>query len=189
MTELDPTKLGLRSCGTHVRIFSAARITRPDQVTIGDYVIIDDFVMLQGGSGLQIGDYVHLASFASITGGGKCEIGDFSGVASGARLLTGTDVADGSGLMGPQMPTDKRCVVRPGLRVGRLAFIGANAVVHPGVTVGEGAVVGALSLVTHDVEPWTINVGVPARPVRKRPSKTMIAMARAITRNRQASAD
>ncbi len=41
--------------------------------------------------------------------------------------------------------------------------IGMGAVILPGVTVGEGAIVGANSLVTKDVEPWTIVAGQPAK--------------------------
>ena len=38
----------------------------------------------------------------------------------------------------------------------------------PGVTFGEGSILGANSLATKDLEPWTIYVGSPARPVKKR---------------------
>ena len=38
----------------------------------------------------------------------------------------------------------------------------------PGVTIGDGAIIGSRSVVTRDVEPYTIVAGVPAKPVRKR---------------------
>ena len=47
--------------------------------------------------------------------------------------------------------------------------MGANVVVHPNVTIGEGTIVGSQSLVTRDLPPWSICVGVPARVVRERP--------------------
>ncbi|MBC7498177.1 antibiotic acetyltransferase [Candidatus Gracilibacteria bacterium] len=37
-----------------------------------------------------------------------------------------------------------------------------------GVTIGDGAIIGAGSIVTKDVEPYAIAVGVPARVIRYR---------------------
>ena len=46
------------------------------------------------------------------------------------------------------------------------AWLGTGVVVLPNVKVGQGAVVGALSLVTKDVPPFTIVMGIPAKPYR-----------------------
>ena len=54
------------------------------------------------------------------------------------------------------------------MRIGAWADIGVNAVILPGVTVGKGAIVGAGAVVTHDVEPFSIVAGVPARLLRRR---------------------
>jgi acetyltransferase-like isoleucine patch superfamily enzyme len=61
-------------------------------------------------------------------------------------------------------------VERRPVRIGNRALIGFNAVILKGVQVGEGAVVGVNSVVTHDVAPYTVVAGVPAREVRKVPS-------------------
>ncbi len=47
-------------------------------------------------------------------------------------------------------------------------WIGANACICRGVTVHTGAVVAAGAVVTHDVPPYTIVTGVPAKPLKKR---------------------
>src|SRR5690606_27441444 len=52
--------------------------------------------------------------------------------------------------------------------VGNDVWIGHGAVVMPGVTLGDGAVVGANAVVTHDVAPYTVVAGAPARPLRAR---------------------
>jgi galactoside O-acetyltransferase len=174
MAVVDPATLGLRAVGSEVRIFSLTRITDPDRVALGSHVVLDDFTFLQGRESLTIGDHVHVAMFSSIAGGGVVTIGNFVGVASGARLYSGTDVPDGSGLMGPTIPPEHRAVVRSHVTVRDFAFVGANSVILPGVTIGEGAVVGAQSLVLQDLEPWTIYVGSPARPLRARPPERML---------------
>lgn len=47
------------------------------------------------------------------------------------------------------------------------AWIGAGSIILPGVTIGEGSVVGAGAVVTKDVPPYTVVVGVPARPIQR----------------------
>ena len=48
--------------------------------------------------------------------------------------------------------------------IGADAYIGANSVIMP-VKVGEGAIVAACSFVTHNLKPWGIYAGNPAKLV------------------------
>lgn len=52
--------------------------------------------------------------------------------------------------------------------IGNDVWIGQNAVILPGVHVGDGVIIGANSIVGSDIDPYTIVVGNPARPLRKR---------------------
>jgi virginiamycin A acetyltransferase len=52
--------------------------------------------------------------------------------------------------------------------IGNDVWIGQNAVIMPGVHIGDGAIIGANAVVAADVAPYTIVVGNPARPVKKR---------------------
>jgi len=52
------------------------------------------------------------------------------------------------------------------VRLKRGCYLGAACLILPGVTVGERAVVGAGAVVTRDVPPGKIALGVPARVVR-----------------------
>mgnify|MGYP004527534365 CR=1 FL=1 len=52
--------------------------------------------------------------------------------------------------------------------VGSDVWIGYEAVILSGVTIGDGAIIGARAVVTHDVPPYTIVGGVPAKPIRRR---------------------
>ena len=47
-------------------------------------------------------------------------------------------------------------------------WIATGACIHRGIKIGTGAVIGANAVVTHDVEPYTIVVGCPAKPIKKR---------------------
>lgn len=52
--------------------------------------------------------------------------------------------------------------------IGRDVWIGARVIVMNGVTVGDGSVVAAGSVVTKNVEPYTVVGGVPAKLIKKR---------------------
>ncbi len=47
-------------------------------------------------------------------------------------------------------------------------WLGLNVCVMDGVTIGEGAVIGAGAVVTHDIPPYAIAGGVPARIIQSR---------------------
>ena len=52
--------------------------------------------------------------------------------------------------------------------MGPLAvWIGMGATIMSGIKIGNGAVIGAGSIVTKDVEPYTIVAGIPAKPIKK----------------------
>jgi acetyltransferase-like isoleucine patch superfamily enzyme len=59
--------------------------------------------------------------------------------------------------------------------IGNDVWIGQDAFILSGVTIGDGAVVGARSLVAHDVEPYSIVAGNPAKLIRYRFDESIIA--------------
>lgn len=58
--------------------------------------------------------------------------------------------------------------------VGNDVWIGHNASVMPGVVIGNGAVIGTGSVVTKDVAPFSVVVGVPAKQIKLRFSPDLI---------------
>jgi putative colanic acid biosynthesis acetyltransferase WcaF len=79
-------------------------------------------------------------------------------VSQGAYLCTGThDHRD------PAFPL----IARP-ISISDGAWVCANAFVGPGVTIGVGAILGATGVTFEDLESWTIYIGNPAVPKRRR---------------------
>jgi acetyltransferase-like isoleucine patch superfamily enzyme len=168
--------LNFAHIGQDVTIWPVAKIVSPETISIGDSVIIDDFVFIVGGQQSTIGSFVHIASFVSITGGGRLILEDFVGISSGSRVFTGDDDYLGGGLTGPTVPYPFRVPIRSFLHIKKHSIIGANSVILPGVTIGEGVAIGAHSLVKDDCEPWTVYVGTPARPIRPRPKEKILEL-------------
>ncbi|MBD0413336.1 CatB-related O-acetyltransferase [Oryzicola mucosus] len=52
--------------------------------------------------------------------------------------------------------------------VGNDVWIGMEAVVLPGIKIGDGAIIAAKSVVSRDVEPYTVVGGNPATQIKKR---------------------
>ncbi|NVO32128.1 acyltransferase [Hymenobacter lapidiphilus] len=169
----------LQSCGEDVFISANVEIRRPHLVRVGSHVAIDSGVYLTTAA--EIGDYVHLSPYLTIIGGAQSTlvVEDFVTIAAGSRFICGSDRFMGDGFTSVTAPDEYRDTVDFGIiRCSRFAGIGTNVVVMPNVTIGEGSVIGACSLVTKDTEPWTIYMGVPARPVKIRPREKMLEYAK-----------
>ncbi len=152
--------------GKHVKIFPRAKFLRPHLVSIGDYSIVGDFVFIE--TGLKIGRFCEFLTYATTTGRETVEIGNFVAVSHGSVLFTSLDGYRGEVFANSTVPEDLRAVVSKKIVIHDHCVIGAGSLVFPGVTIGEGAVIGAGSVVHNDIEPWTINVGVPCKPIRTR---------------------
>lgn len=115
---------------------------------------------------IQIGDHCLLRRGVHITAA--------EGITIGHHLLTGTNVLITDNAHGAfdvaqlRMPPRQRPVVSGGpVRIGDNVWLGNNVCVMPGVTIGDGAVVGANAVVTHDIPPYAMAAGVPARVIRQ----------------------
>ena len=70
--------------------------------------------------------------------------------------------------------TERRHELVKGPTIRRGARVGGAAVLLPGIEVGEEAFVGAGAVVLRDVEPGTVVVGNPARPIRQVPEDELL---------------
>ncbi len=59
-------------------------------------------------------------------------------------------------------------LVANSIQLGPYSWVCARATVQPGLTLGEGAILALGSVATHDLEPWTVYGGVPARKIKQR---------------------
>jgi acetyltransferase-like isoleucine patch superfamily enzyme len=112
-------------------------------------------------AGIWIGRNCFIGESCIIRGQGGVRIADSVLLAPGVQLLA-VDHLFGD----PSLPIIQQGISAQGITVDEGAWIGGGAIVVDGVHIGAGSVVGAGAVVTRDVPPRTVAVGVPARVVQ-----------------------
>jgi acetyltransferase-like isoleucine patch superfamily enzyme len=166
-----------------------------DGVTIGDDVLIGGQVVIHAGvriaAGARIGDHAQIRDGATIGSGSTIgslssvdpgvRVGDRASVQARCYLSAGTVVEDDV-FIGPgvTLTNDNTMDRHPpetkleGPLLRRACRVGGGVVVCPAVEIGEEAFVAAGAVVTADVAPRNVVMGVPARVVRQVPEGDLL---------------
>jgi len=155
-------------CGENVTIYDPTTIINPELISLKNNIIISEYCFISGGLGTYIGNFIHISTYTCISGGGYCVLEDFVGLSAGCRIITGSEKVAGEGLTNPTIPKKYRAFYRSYVLCKKHSFLATNVIVHPGVTIGEGAVISSGSIVTKDVEPWSVYRGTPAIKIKDR---------------------
>ncbi len=178
----------LGGIGSSCVIEEDVRFQVPQRVFLGKRVFVGQYSYLDGGTSfLRLGDDVHLARFCTLRAGergitihdgaglnirtyldgnGEIEIGPNVLLSPGVQVLSGNHVFDD-----PRVPIRYQGTAYGKVTIGDDCWLGTNVIVLPGVDIGRGAVVGAGAVVTKDIPPFSIALGVPAKVVGQRGSK------------------
>ena len=139
------------------------------QATVGDGTSIWNWTKVREGarigSGCRIGQSVYIDHDVEIGDGCKIQNGVavFHGVTVGSHVFIGPSVTFTNDRV-PRASSGDDWQVVP-TRVDDHASIGANATIVCGITLGHACMVGAGAVVTHDVPPFGLVLGNPARLV------------------------
>lgn len=122
------------------------------------------FVKLSFGYNLEVGDdvvihrHVLLDDRGGIVIGNRVSISDFANIYSHSHDIV-----------------DPRIVSTPSTIIDDDVRITYHATVLAGTHLTVDSMVGAMALVTKDTEPHTVHVGIPARPVKRKPQADRLA--------------
>ena len=172
---------GATSVGANTRIGPYAILR---DTTVGARCVVEASV-LEGATledDTRIGPYSHLRPGAYLEQG--VQMGNF-GEVKAARLRRGTkmhhfsyigdaDVGERVNIGAGTITMNYDGVNKHRTSIGNDAFIGSDTLLRAPITIGEGAATGAGAVVTKDVAPGMLAVGVPARAIKKavKPAKT-----------------
>ena len=130
----------LKSHGKDCLVQWPIQVSGHDRIVLGDKVTRASYVHMWGEGGISGGNRVMIASHTAIT----TLTHDYGSSPMNETLIEGSVVIEDD------------------------VWIGAHSVIVPGVTIGKGAVIGAGSIVTKNVEAFTIVAGIPARKLKSR---------------------
>lgn len=152
--------------GNNVQInaLSISGIIIGNNVSILDNTIIEcTGVIRHLGEGLVIGNNVGIAQ--------NCFIQVRGNVVIGNNIIFGPYVSifsENHNFTDPELPVNKQGETRKGVRIEDGVWLGSHSTILDGVTIGCNSIVAAGSVVTKDVDPYTIVGGIPAKVIRKR---------------------
>jgi len=150
------------------RLCFLKNIIKHPQIIIGDYTYYDDPNDVQNfeKNVLYLFDFI----------GDKLIIGKFCQIAAGVTFIMNGANHPTQGIStfpfkvfgkawsdAPLKPVNKGNTI-----IGNDVWIGYGATIMPGITIGDGSIIASKSVVTKNVEPYTIVGGNPAREIRKR---------------------
>ena len=149
----------------------------------GEKVIFDPLSSHFSYKNIRFGSNVFVAPGAHFSNThGKIVIGSNVIIGPNVTLLGGDHDYQ---LVGSLMFGNKKSCshIDPNIIIHDDVWIGANVTILKGVVIGKGAIIGAASVVTKDVDVYTVVVGNPARKLKDRFSDVEIARHEEIIRN------
>ena len=144
-------------------------------IKVGNHTIVaGELLVFPHGGDIEIGEWCYIGEGARVWSSGSVHIGDRVLISHNVNIFDSLTHPLNAQLRHAQFkaiiqtghPRSLDLGERP-VTVGNDVWIGANACVLRGVTLGEGAIIGASAVVTHDIPPFTIAVGNPARVIRE----------------------
>lgn len=158
-------KNDFKKLGENVIFENNVLVFHPENVEIGNNVYIGHNTILKGyyKNSMVIEDDTWIGQACYFHSAGGINIGRAVGIGPGVKILTSMHKDDE--LSKPILLSDldvASVVIENG------CDIGIDSIILPGILIGEGAIVGAGSVVTKDVEAYTIVAGNPARLLRER---------------------
>lgn len=155
-------------------------ITAPN-IIVGDYTYYDDALApteFEKNNVLfnypEFGDKLIIGKFCSIASGTKFIMGSanhwLGSVTTYPFNVFGGSWQENTPDHMSQLPFKGDTVI------GNDVWIGRESIIMPGVKIGDGAIIAAYSVVTKDVEPYSVVGGNPARFIKKRFNDELIEL-------------
>lgn len=140
------------------------RFEAHDAKRVGEGCSYLDQIVWLNGDRVELGDGVAFNYGCYVNGFGGLVIGDGTIFGPYTMIHTANHRSDDVTVPIP----DQGWEDTPPVQIGAQCWIGMGVCILPGVRIGEGCVIGAGSVVTTDLDAYTVAAGNPAKPVKSR---------------------
>lgn len=150
-----------RGKGSIIRRKARLDLIPSKKFVIGYRAIVEDYAIINNGMGdIIVGDYSQITSRVKIVG--PVTLGNKVVIGSGAQITGLThNYEDITCPIADQGVTPCLTVIEDDV------WIGGNTAINQGIRIGTHTIIGAGSVVTHDIPPYSVAVGNPARVIRQ----------------------
>jgi acetyltransferase-like isoleucine patch superfamily enzyme/putative methionine-R-sulfoxide reductase with GAF domain len=155
-----------------VHIFNDVRLDgrghENNKIYLGERVALERGVVIGAldNTCIHIDENTYIAPYVCISGPGNIKIGKDCMIASHSGIY-----ANNHNFTDLTVPIREQDLTRKGIIIEDNCWLGHGVIVLDGVTIGQGSVIGAGSVVSKDIPPLSIAVGVPAKVIRSRQDK------------------
>lgn len=125
--------------------------------------ISDGAILAPYGGAIVIHENSYVGPYCVLYGHGGLTIGPGTLIAAHTVIIPSNHSFDD-----PALPIIQQGETSLGITIGQDVWIGCGVRILDGVTIGDGCVIGAGAVVTRSLEPHSVAVGVPARPIAAR---------------------
>lgn len=168
-------KKRLANIGKNSQIGQNFSIINPDGISIGDNFSGGCDIALWSWNAVNIkGDDCKLIIKNNVSITDRCIISAANRIEIGNGCLLGRDTFITDNSHGENISIDelnisphKRNIFSKGtVIIGDNVWTGKNVCIMPNVKIGNGAIIGANSVVTHNIPPYSVAVGPPAKVIK-----------------------
>jgi acetyltransferase-like isoleucine patch superfamily enzyme len=161
--------------GNGVYIFKGARIDgkghESNRIHLENGVILERNVIIGAlnNTFIHIGQDTFIGPSVSIMGPGDIKIGKHCLIAAHTAMY-----ANNHNFADLTEPIKYQGITCKGIVIEDDCWLGHGVKVLDGVTIGRGSVIGAGAVVTKDIPPFSVAVGIPARVIKSRDGKELV---------------
>ena len=142
-----------------------------NKVYLGDKVSLERGVDIRAmkDTCIHIDEGTFIGPYVCLAGPGNIKIGKWCLIAAHVGIFANNHIFDD-----PTEIIENQGLTRKGIVIEDDCWLGHAVTVLDGVTIGKGSVIGAGAVVTKDIPPFSIAVGVPAKVIKSRKGKEVV---------------